>query len=186
MRSRSAVSAIFFINGVVLASWVPHIPAVKAAHGLSDGQLGIVLLAMAVGAVLALPLAGWLVGRTGSRRMTAVAAMALGIESVPHVAGTARLSLVAVGRSLPWLAPSGAPRASAGPVFARPTGALLGLGALAFCGLLAEGAMGDWSAVYLHDALGSSPPDAPLASRPARPSPPSRPPGTSGSSPVRR
>ena len=45
MRSRSAVSTIFFINGVVLASWVPHIPAVKAAHGLSDGQLGIVRLA---------------------------------------------------------------------------------------------------------------------------------------------
>ena len=66
MRSRSAVSTIFFINGVVLASWVPHIPAVKAVHGLSDGQLGMVLLAMAVGAVLTLPLAGWLVGRTGS------------------------------------------------------------------------------------------------------------------------
>jgi fucose permease len=45
---------------------------------------------------------------------------------------------------------------SPGTVFARPTGALLGLGALAFCGLLAEGAMGDWSAVYLHDSLGSS------------------------------
>ena len=42
MRSRSAVSTIFFINGVVLASWGPHIPAVKAVHGLSDGQLGMV------------------------------------------------------------------------------------------------------------------------------------------------
>jgi len=29
-RSRWAVSTIFFINGMVLASWVPHIPAVKA------------------------------------------------------------------------------------------------------------------------------------------------------------
>jgi fucose permease len=45
----------------------------------------------------------------------------------------------------------------AAPAFARPTRALLGFGALAFCGLLAEGAMGDWSAVYLHDTLGSSP-----------------------------
>jgi fucose permease len=42
-------------------------------------------------------------------------------------------------------------------VFVRPRGALLALGALAFCGLIAEGAMGDWSAVYLHDVLGSSP-----------------------------
>src|SRR5262249_36745978 len=75
MRSRLAVSTIFFVNGVVLASWVPHIPAVKAAHALSHGALGLVLLAMAVGAVLALPLAGSLVGRAGSRRTTTVAAL---------------------------------------------------------------------------------------------------------------
>src|ERR1041384_1762431 len=75
--SRVAVSTIFFINGAVLASWVPHIPAVKAQHAISDGELGIVLLSMAVGAVFALPLAGWLVGRAGSRRMTAAAAIAL-------------------------------------------------------------------------------------------------------------
>src|SRR5215470_19122077 len=230
MRSRLAVSTIFLVNGVVLASWVPHIPAVKAAHALSDGALGLVLLAMAVGAVLALPLAGWLVGRAGSRRVTTVAALALcgalplpvlspdvpslalsllflgacnatldvamnaqavaveqqhgraimssfhglfslggltgaavagglmtlGIESVPHVTGTALLCLVAVGCSLRSLVPSAAPPGGAGPVFARPRGVLLRLGALAFCGLLAEGAMGDWSAVYLHDTLGSS------------------------------
>lgn len=77
VRSRWAVSTIFFINGMVLASWVPHIPAVKAQHAISDGELGIVLLSMAVGAVFALPLAGWLVGRAGSRRMTAAAAIAL-------------------------------------------------------------------------------------------------------------
>ena len=40
VRSRWAVSAIFFINGFVVASWVPHIPAVKAKHALSDGTLG--------------------------------------------------------------------------------------------------------------------------------------------------
>src|ERR1043166_8978525 len=77
VRSRAAVSTIFFINGVVLASWVPHIPAVKARHAISDGELGIVLLSMAVGAVCALPLAGWLVGRAGSRLMTSAAAIAL-------------------------------------------------------------------------------------------------------------
>src|SRR6266851_7611241 len=73
--ARRAVSTIFFINGMVLASWVPHIPAVKAQHAISDGQLGIVLLSMAVGSVLALPLAGWLIGRFGSRRMTVIAAL---------------------------------------------------------------------------------------------------------------
>src|SRR6185503_19536669 len=76
-RARLAVSTMFFVNGVVLASWVPHIPAVKARHALSDGDLGFVLLAMAVGAVVALPLAGGLVARFGSRRMTSLAAVGL-------------------------------------------------------------------------------------------------------------
>ncbi len=77
VRARRSVSTIFFVNGAVLASWVPHIPAVKAAHGLGDGALGLVLLSMAAGSVLALTLAGWLVGRIGSRATTSMAAIAL-------------------------------------------------------------------------------------------------------------
>ena len=42
--ARCALSTIFFLNGVVLASWVPHIPAVKARHALGDGQLGVLQL----------------------------------------------------------------------------------------------------------------------------------------------
>ena len=61
--ARCVVSTLFFINGLVLASWVPHIPAVKSQHAIGDGQLGIVLLAMAVGSVFAVPLAGWLINR---------------------------------------------------------------------------------------------------------------------------
>lgn len=75
-RARWAVATIFFLNGTVLASWVPHIPAVKAFHGLSDGQLGLVLLSMAIGSVPMLPLAGRLVGRFGSRVMTTAAILA--------------------------------------------------------------------------------------------------------------
>ena len=73
IHSRCAVSTIFFVNGVVIASWVPHVPAVKARHGLTDGDLGLVLPSLAAGAVLALPAAGWMNGRLGSRRMTAMA-----------------------------------------------------------------------------------------------------------------
>lgn len=43
------------------------------------------------------------------------------------------------------------------PLLARPTRALAGLGALAFCVLLAEGAMFDWSAVYLAGTLAAGP-----------------------------
>src|SRR5262249_45843739 len=99
--ARCALSAIFFLNGVVLASWVPHIPAVKARHALGDGQLGLVLLSMAVGSVLALPLAGRLIGRFGSRRMTAVAApgfcLALPLPVVSPTVGLLVLSLMLLG-----------------------------------------------------------------------------------------
>ena len=231
VRARLAVAVVFFVNGVVLATWVPHIPAVKAAHAISDGELGLVLLCMAVGAMLALPVAGFLVGRLGSRLMTSAAAIALcvvlplplvaphvallgltlvilgaanamldvsmnaqavavearygraimssfhalfslgglvgaalaggamaaGMGDVSHVVVTAAACLAAVLVCLPLLLPSPAGSGRPGPVFVRPRGALLALGALAFCGLIAEGSMGDWSAVYLHDTLGSSP-----------------------------
>src|SRR5438046_294143 len=65
------------VSAAVLASWVPHIPRIKHRHMMSVGQLVLVLLSMAAGSVLALPVAGWLVGRLGSRVMTAVAGIAL-------------------------------------------------------------------------------------------------------------
>ena len=42
-----------------------------------------------------------------------------------------------------------------GPTFVRPTGPLLALGLLAFFVLVGEGAVADWSAVYLTNALGT-------------------------------
>ena len=44
-----------------------------------------------------------------------------------------------------------------GPAFAWPTRAILGLGIVSFCVLLGEGAMADWSAVYLEGTLGTGP-----------------------------
>ena len=45
---------------------------------------------------------------------------------------------------------------SEGPLFAVPVGSVAGLGALAFCGLIVEGAMADWSAVFLRERIGAS------------------------------
>jgi hypothetical protein len=53
---------------------------------MTDGALGLVLLSMAAGSVLALPTAGWLVGRLGSRVMTAAAGVALCLALPPPVA----------------------------------------------------------------------------------------------------
>ena len=65
--SRIAVSTVFFINGAMIASWVSRIPAVSESLGLNKAQLGIGLLGMAVGALIAFPVAGWAIARFGSK-----------------------------------------------------------------------------------------------------------------------
>src|SRR3989442_13310785 len=69
---RIAVATVFFVNGAVLASWVPHIPMVQMKLGLSPAVLGIALLGMAAGALMGIPLAGWWIPRArrpvGGRR----------------------------------------------------------------------------------------------------------------------
>ena len=76
MRARIAIAAVFFLNGFVLASWVPHIPAVQMALGLNEAALGVALLGMAVGALGAIPLTGWAIPRLGSRLVVRVSAVA--------------------------------------------------------------------------------------------------------------
>ena len=57
-QARGAVTAIFFLNGLVFGEWAARIPAVRDRVGLSDGELGIVLACAAVGSILAMPVAG--------------------------------------------------------------------------------------------------------------------------------
>lgn len=73
---RVAVTTIFFANGALVANWFARVPDVKLALGLSEGALSIGLLAMAVGALLSQPTAGWVIGKVGSRKVTAVMALA--------------------------------------------------------------------------------------------------------------
>jgi len=69
-RARLAVVATFAAHGLVVASWTPRIPEVKAALHLSPGELGLLLFAAPVGAVLAMPPAGAGCARWGSARVT--------------------------------------------------------------------------------------------------------------------
>jgi MFS family permease len=68
-RQRATVLATFFSQGAMFASWAAHIPGVKASIGLSDGLLGVVLLATPVGAAVAMLITGRLLSRLGSRRL---------------------------------------------------------------------------------------------------------------------
>ncbi len=66
------VTAMFFVNGVIFASWTAHIPHVKAALSLTDGALGFALLGAPVGSVLALLAAAKLLPLLGSRLMVRI------------------------------------------------------------------------------------------------------------------
>ena len=72
-----------------------------------------------------------------------------------HLAAVAAAGLVVIAVLRPALLPGHAD-ASSGPVFATPSRRLAALGILAFCVLLAEGSVGDWSAVHLARDLDAS------------------------------
>ncbi|HUR85379.1 MAG TPA: MFS transporter [Solirubrobacteraceae bacterium] len=72
-----------------------------------------------------------------------------GLSPLTHmtIVGLALVAIVLVVR--PGLLPAEADARADGPAFARPSRALAALGTLAFCVLLAEGSVGDWSAILL-------------------------------------
>jgi MFS family permease len=72
--ARNAVGLTFFLNGLVFASWVSRIPEVRASFGLTNGQLGLVLLAIALGSVLALPTTGAAINALGTVRIVRLGA----------------------------------------------------------------------------------------------------------------
>jgi MFS family permease len=71
-KARLAVAAIFFIHGFITGAWVPHIPLAQQRLDLDLAMFGLALLALAAGAIAAMPVAGALVGRLGSARMTLI------------------------------------------------------------------------------------------------------------------
>jgi MFS family permease len=228
-QARWATAAFFLLLGVLFGSWVARIPAVQNRLGLNDGQLGLALLSLSVGAMLAMPTTGWLIRQGGNVLVMRAAATLLclslpllplapsmpllmlalfvvginfglldvsmntqavaieeryarpimstfhGIYSVggligagsagivagmgigvfPHLLGVA-LVLLALATIAGRMVLDVAPRDSSATVFAIPGKALLGLGLLSLFVLLGEGAVADWSAVYLENVLGTS------------------------------
>jgi MFS family permease len=228
---------VFFLSGAGHGSWAPRLAEIKAHVGASDGQMGLALLMIAFGALLAMPTAGWLAARHGSRPVTAATALAHGLAfpliafasspvslggafflygfavgaldvsmnvqaasvearygrpimsslhgvfSVGDIAGAlgagaaAYLALGLVPHlaimTLPILflgtgvcvlmLPRAAEPIHDGPAFARPGRSLMMLAMIGFIALLAEGSIGDWSAIYLHDYLGAETGTAALA-----------------------
>jgi MFS family permease len=91
LRSRNAVMLSFFLNGFCFASWVSRIPEVRGGLDLSNGQLGLLLLSMAIGSVLTLPTTGALINRWGAAAVVraGVTAGLLGLVVAAFGAGLA-------------------------------------------------------------------------------------------------
>ncbi|MFE2559288.1 MFS transporter [Streptomyces sp. NPDC059352] len=230
-RARFAVAAVFCVHGAVTGSFATRIPWIQEHAGVSAGQLGLALAFPALGASLAMPLAGAVSHRFGARTalrgllalwtlslalpslapniwglcaalfvygatagMSDVAMNALGVEVenrlgksimsslhgmwsvgallgsaagtvAAHLGGDARihhliaaLALTALGLLFCQgvLDVHSTQDEEAPPRFSLPPKSALVIGAIGFCGVFAEGASLDWSAVYLRDELGSS------------------------------
>lgn len=78
-RARVAVSALFLVNGALIANVLPRLPAIKADLGLTNAALGTAIAAMPVGGVVAGAAAGWLIVRYSSRLVTVGTGVAFGL-----------------------------------------------------------------------------------------------------------
>jgi predicted MFS family arabinose efflux permease len=77
-RERVATSLVFLAFGTALGVWTARIPAIKHGLELSDGQLGVGLLAFAAGAITGMQVVGRLVDRYHGRTLMIPAAVAEG------------------------------------------------------------------------------------------------------------
>src|SRR5882724_11313580 len=82
-NARWAVAAIFFINGFVWGNWAPHIPLVMERLAVGPAVFGLALLAIAAGAVIAMPVAGLLINRYGSANVARLTGTAMSLAIIP-------------------------------------------------------------------------------------------------------
>ncbi len=101
IRARWAVAAMFAVNGFLIGSWAPQIPLFLARLQINESTLGLLILGFGQGALLAMPTAGYIIGRTGSRTTLVGFALACAFGLVVVVAApsvwSAALAMVLFG-----------------------------------------------------------------------------------------
>lgn len=221
MNSKISTRVIFFIAGLVTASWAVIVPFAKANTAINDAMLGTLLLCLGLGAMVAMPVTGALTSRFGCQKVISCAVIIIlltlpllavvtsplslgvsllvfgvgvgitdcamnvqailveksapkplmsgfhGMFSIGGIAGAGLMTgLMSLGVSimlssltmtalvlllliasyrhfLPYANPV------EGPAFAVPKGVVLVIGLICFIIFMAEGAILDWSALYL-------------------------------------
>ena len=97
--ARWAISTVFLLNGAGIGLWAAHVPTVQARMGIDTGMLSMVLLTVAAGALLAMPLMGGLTGRWGTRRMVLLSGFAFAAMT-PLIMGAPSLPLLFIAAFL--------------------------------------------------------------------------------------
>ncbi len=223
---RVATGAMFLVSGAVIGTWAANVPYVRDRLDISTTTIGLCLLAMAAGSLLAMPLTGRELSRRPSAQLTRLGALlvplagivpllapsvaglagalfllgiAVGIVDVsmnahgvaveretgrpvmsslhaawsfgglgaaggvalghlvgadPRVAAAVVLALLLVvgllaGPHLGGMSVASDAASPEGPRFARPSRGVLLIGVMVFALFMAEGAVTDWSALYL-------------------------------------
>ncbi|MFC4020012.1 MFS transporter [Micromonospora sp. GCM10011542] len=101
LTARNGVAVVFTLNGLAVGSWFSRVPAVREALNLTAGRLGLLLLAMSIGALLAMPTSGLLAQRIGAARtvVLSTALVAVGL-TVAGLGATVAGSMIGVGVGL--------------------------------------------------------------------------------------
>ena len=68
---------IFLLSGLAVAAWASLVPSAKAATGVNEAQLGLVLLCLGIGSILAMPVGGALATRFGCRAVLGISGIVL-------------------------------------------------------------------------------------------------------------
>jgi MFS family permease len=76
------IKALFFLFGLLIMSWVPRFPEVKANLQLTNGEFGSILSMGAIGNVVALMTVGHLVHKYGARWILHSAAFSLAVSLI--------------------------------------------------------------------------------------------------------
>lgn len=155
----ASISLCLILPLLALAPTLPILVGTLALFGASNGSMDVAMNAQGVlverqygKPILNSFHACWsLGGLVGALAGGLVASHS--IAPLPHFLGVALccvLLTLFVARSL---LPAEAEAQETAVAFARPTRAILALGLVAFCVVLGEGAMADWSAIYLNGTL---------------------------------
>jgi fucose permease len=96
LGARNAVVTAFVLNGLLFATLYARVPDLRSDLDLSNGGLGLLLLAAAAGSVIALPSSGFLIRRSSAGAVVRAGAALCAAGLVVTALGTAVLSVVPV------------------------------------------------------------------------------------------